>query len=151
MAGLVNGTQDESDLSVPEGAQLPTNEMVELALKNLSPDCTILNVGCGNSNLAMDLHLDGFQNILSVDYSSVVIDSLNQQYSDHPSLKFQCVDCRNMPELATNSIDFALDKGTLDAVRILGAQNAEAMLSEICRVLVRFAFAISFIFALCIC
>ena len=49
----------------------------------------VLVVGCGNSELSKQLFDDGFTDLHSIDYSEVVIDKMNQTYSDTPELKCQ--------------------------------------------------------------
>ena len=47
----------------------------------------LLVVGCGNSELSKQLFDDGFSDVVSIDYSEVVIEKMNQTYRDTPELK----------------------------------------------------------------
>jgi 2-polyprenyl-3-methyl-5-hydroxy-6-metoxy-1,4-benzoquinol methylase len=46
-----------------------------------------LNVGCGNSKLSEHMAEDGYQHVLAIDYSNVVIDKMNSIYADRPRLR----------------------------------------------------------------
>jgi len=93
----------------------------------------MLVVGCGNSDLSDDLFKDGFTDLVSVDYSSTVIEKMVKRM---PHLKFEVMDCRAM-RYDSESFDCLVDKGTLDAI-LCGqdsAKNAEALLADCYRVL----------------
>jgi hypothetical protein len=70
-------------------------------------------IGCGNSGMSDDMYNDGFENILSVDYSDTVIRQMRQRF---PYLKYEVADVRHMDEYACASFPFIIDKGTMDAI-----------------------------------
>ncbi|CAD6440197.1 e348e4a1-4fd9-45a3-b1eb-fc42f559b4e1 [Sclerotinia trifoliorum] len=74
----------------------------------------VLHLGCGNSTLTYDLHIDGYRNQISVDFSEVVIQRMSKKYSDL-NTTWTVMDVRNM-KLEDGEIDVAIDKGTLDAM-----------------------------------
>lgn len=79
----------------------------------LSPSSRILVLGCGNSRLGQDLYEDGYQNVVNVDYSEVVIKNMKIKY---PLIEWKVADIRCMPCLADKSFDLIIDKGTIDAL-----------------------------------
>ncbi|KAF4696120.1 hypothetical protein FOZ60_002350 [Perkinsus olseni] len=102
----------------------------------VKPDCKILNVGAGNSKLTEEMYEEGYQNIVNVDISSVVIKQMEERYQDKPGMVYQQADCRAL-EFSDGMFDVVIDKGTLDSI-LCGegsSQNAQKMLSEISRVL----------------
>ncbi|WFD45137.1 hypothetical protein MPSI1_003814 [Malassezia psittaci] len=79
----------------------------------------ILMLGCGNSNM----YNDGYQNILNLDYSSVLIEKMRTRA---PQMQWKVMDIRYLREHADQlggleSWDVIIDKGTMDA---LMAENA---------------------------
>ncbi len=76
----------------------------------------ILNIGCGNSKISEELYKEGFKNITNIDYSSVVINQMQIQYSsDFESMKFIEMDACDM-DFENGSFDVVIDKGTLDSI-----------------------------------
>ncbi|KAK6913619.1 Methyltransferase type 11 [Dillenia turbinata] len=103
----------------------------------LSRHHRILVVGCGNSALSVDMADDGYEDLVNIDISSVVIDAMQRKYSDRPQLKYTQMDVRDMSPLETGLFDSVIDKGTLDSL-LCGQnsqQNAARMLQEVGRVL----------------
>eukprot|EP00455_Lapot_gusevi_P022854 TRINITY_DN2379_c0_g1_i1.p1 TRINITY_DN2379_c0_g1~~TRINITY_DN2379_c0_g1_i1.p1 ORF type:complete len:226 (+),score=82.28 TRINITY_DN2379_c0_g1_i1:83-679(+) len=104
---------------------------------SLNRAAPVLVVGCGNSLLSEDLYNDSFTDILSIDYSEVVIDKMKQKYAQTPALRFEQADVRELP-YRDGSFQYVIDKGTLDAI-LCGSdseRNAMAMLRQIERILV---------------
>lgn len=101
--------------------------------KHVGKKDSILVAGCGNSNVSLEMHKNGFAHVLSVDFSTEVIASQKERF---PHLSWQVANLRRMPEIPTGSFNAVFDKGTLDAVRTWkkGPEHRE-MLSEISRVL----------------
>ncbi|KAI8321272.1 S-adenosyl-L-methionine-dependent methyltransferase [Martensiomyces pterosporus] len=75
----------------------------------------ILMLGCGNSTLSGDMYDDGYENIVNVDYSDIVVGQMRQRTSHQPRMTWEVMDVRQL-ELESGSIDVAIDKGTLDAL-----------------------------------
>lgn len=97
----------------------------------------ILVVGCGNSSFSEGMADDGYEDIVSIDISSVVIEAMQKKYSNHPKLKYITMDVREMDTFDTGSFDAVIDKGTLDSI-LCGnhsKQNSTKMLEEVGRVL----------------
>jgi len=96
----------------------------------------ILMVGCGNSRMSEHMVKDGYssKSIINVDISPIVIQQMQKK---NPDLEWMTSDVTNMPEMATESFDSAVDKGTMDAI-LCGegsAENTDKMLAEVSRIL----------------
>ncbi|KAJ6720890.1 S-ADENOSYL-L-METHIONINE-DEPENDENT METHYLTRANSFERASES SUPERFAMILY PROTEIN [Salix viminalis] len=81
----------------------------------------ILVVGCGNSAFSEGMVSDGYEDVVNIDISSVILD----------------MDVRDMSEFQSGSFDAVIDKGTLDSI-LCGndsRNNAPKMLKEVWRVL----------------
>lgn len=87
--------------------------------------------------LQIDMALDGYKDVLSIDYAPSCIAALRLDTSGPTACRYQLTDCRSMPELLDASFAAVIDKGTLDSVISCarGRQDAEAMVSEVARVL----------------
>mmetsp|Transcript_1450 Transcript_1450/g.1442 ORF Transcript_1450/g.1442 Transcript_1450/m.1442 type:complete len:169 (-) Transcript_1450:72-578(-) len=96
----------------------------------------ILNVGCGNSKLAEDMLEEGYQYIMNIDNSPIVIDDMKSLYQDKEGIEFDCKDVMSM-DFGTGSFDAVIDKGTLDSILCGDRSNimAKRMLTQIHRVL----------------
>lgn len=55
---------------------------------------SVRQVGVGNSQLQLDMVLDGYISILSIDYADVVIAQLQQAHIDYPQLQYAVADAR---------------------------------------------------------
>nr|CAD1828611.1 unnamed protein product [Ananas comosus var. bracteatus] len=80
---------------------------------------------------------DGYQDIINIDISTVVIEAMQQKYKDKPALKYLKMDVRDMAGFESNSFDGVIDKGTLDSIMCghNAHENATKMLEEVARVL----------------
>ncbi|KAF2213431.1 hypothetical protein CERZMDRAFT_39074 [Cercospora zeae-maydis SCOH1-5] len=74
----------------------------------------ILHLGAGDSTIPRDLLELGYKNQTCVDFSPVLVTLMEAQCLD--GIAWLCEDVRNMPVIASQSIDVAFDKGTLDAM-----------------------------------
>ncbi|CAE6466761.1 unnamed protein product [Rhizoctonia solani] len=103
----------------------------------------ILMLGCGNSTLSEDMYQDGYQNIVNIDFSPVVIQHMRSAY---PHMEWLEMDIRDL-KFEAETFDILIDKGTMDAM-LTGAsdvwnpspeivENCEAEVSEALRL--RFA------------
>ncbi|KAI9054370.1 hypothetical protein LZ554_001533 [Drepanopeziza brunnea f. sp. 'monogermtubi'] len=101
----------------------------------------LLHLGCGNSTLTHDLYREGYKHQICVDFSQVVINAMKAKYAELGQL-WIVMDVRKL-ELADDTIDVAIDKGTLDAF-IHGSMwdppqdvrtNVGAYVDEVARVL----------------
>ncbi|XP_038988846.1 EEF1A lysine methyltransferase 4 [Phoenix dactylifera] len=97
----------------------------------------LLLVGCGNSELGEHMIADGYQDVVNIDISSVVVEAMQKKYQDKPQLKYIKMDVRDMNSFEDGSFDAIIDKGTLDSLMCgQNAQhNATKMLEEVGRVL----------------
>lgn len=97
----------------------------------------ILMVGCGNAVMSEDMVNDGYQDIINIDISSVVIEAMQKKYKDFPQLKYLTMDVRDMSSFADNEFDFVIDKGMLDSLMCGSSAHLSAakMLEEVRRVL----------------
>ncbi|KAH8943282.1 hypothetical protein BDL97_13G044000 [Sphagnum fallax] len=97
----------------------------------------ILMVGCGNAAISEDMVCDGYQDIVNIDISAVVIEAMREKYKDMPQLQYQRMDVRDMKAFKDGQFDTVLDKGMLDSL-MCGASatySASSMLQEVRRVL----------------
>ncbi|GJM88477.1 hypothetical protein PR202_ga04546 [Eleusine coracana subsp. coracana] len=88
----------------------------------------VLMLGCGNSRtspfscsllapmLSEDMANDGYEDIVNIDISSVVIEQMKEKHTEIPQLKYMQMDVRDMSVFDDESFDCVLDKGTLDAM-----------------------------------
>ncbi|KAM9005323.1 EEF1A lysine methyltransferase 4 isoform X5 [Sarcophilus harrisii] len=116
----------------------------DLLEPELHPEDRILVLGCGNSALSYELFCGGFPNVLSVDYSPVVVAAMRERYAHVPALRWETMDARALRS-PPGTFDVVLEKGTLDAllagerdpwtVSPEGIQTVDQVLSEVSRVL----------------
>uniref|UniRef100_A0A0D6R812 Methyltransferase type 11 domain-containing protein n=1 Tax=Araucaria cunninghamii TaxID=56994 RepID=A0A0D6R812_ARACU len=97
----------------------------------------ILMVGCGNAVLSEDMVNDGYEEIVNIDISSVVIEAMQKKYQDYPQLIYATMDVRDMSAFESSSFDSVIDKGMLDSLMCghNAQQSARKMLDEVRRVL----------------
>jgi 2-polyprenyl-3-methyl-5-hydroxy-6-metoxy-1,4-benzoquinol methylase len=87
-------------------------------LPYLKPEDKILVVGCGNSLFSESLYKDGFNNIVNIDYSSTVIESMRDKHSvAYPLMKWQTMDMLQLT-YADDEFDVVIDKATMDAIMV---------------------------------
>ncbi|KAF6984563.1 hypothetical protein CFC21_002549 [Triticum aestivum] len=94
-------------------------------------------LGCGNSLLSEDMVKDGYQNIVNIDISSVVIEQMKEKHMDFPQLTYMQLDVRDMSFFGDGSFDCIIDKGTLDAMMCGddAPHGAYKMLAEVARLM----------------
>lgn len=115
------------------------DNLKRLLTKYISTKDVILMSGCGNSDLSLNLYLDGFTNMTSVDNSEVVIANMNAKHANkYPGLVYEVKDILNTGYPA-EKFGAVIDKGTLDALMPDGGteslERAVAMFDEIKRIL----------------
>ena len=104
--------------------------------KYVKKEDKILVIGCGDSNLSEDMYRDGYTDITSNDYSSVVINKMKDKCAEKTGMKWDIMDVHHMT-YPDASFDAVVDKGTLDAI-ICGDESTckpDQVLSEVNRVL----------------
>ena len=94
-----------------------------------------LNIGCGNSPMAVDM-ASTFKDVVNIDISSVVIDQMEADYSHLENIIWLQMDCMDL-KFDDDMFDCAFDKGTIDALMCgdHSAENVRRTLSEAHRVL----------------
>ncbi|KAK5965243.1 hypothetical protein GCK32_003428 [Trichostrongylus colubriformis] len=76
---------------------------------------TILHIGCGTSQMSMQLFEMGFRNITNVDFSQVLVDAGRVA---HPEMEWICDDIRSLGKIPSSSFDVVLEKATLEALLV---------------------------------
>ena len=77
----------------------------------------ILILGCGNADFSADLYDEGYENIINVDISDVVIKQMADKHEEErPQMKWIVMDITDMKEFETDSFDLAIDKSTIDSL-----------------------------------
>ncbi|GLC57184.1 hypothetical protein PLESTB_001196300 [Pleodorina starrii] len=108
--------------------------------RHLDKSRRVLHVGVGTSRIQVQMHYDGYVDILNVDYAPVCIQQLSALHASLPGLSYEVADCRTMPQFGDGAFGGGvLDKGTLDALLCGDSDEADAaaMLRECHRVLTR--------------
>ncbi|XP_057976812.1 uncharacterized protein LOC131163964 [Malania oleifera] len=97
----------------------------------------VLVVGCGNAVMSEDMVKDGYEDIMNIDISSVVIDMMKRKYEHIPQLKYMQMDVTDMSFFPNETFGSIIDKGTLDSL-MCGTDapiSAPRMLGEVSRLL----------------
>jgi SAM-dependent methyltransferase len=81
----------------------------------LTPESSILMLGCGNALISQEMYDDGYQNITNIDISQVVIDDMKERNVDRPNMTWEVMDVMKM-SYEDNTFDIAIDKSTIDAL-----------------------------------
>nr|XP_003925419.1 eEF1A lysine and N-terminal methyltransferase isoform X3 [Saimiri boliviensis boliviensis] len=114
-------------------------ELCGVLHKYIKPREKVLVIGCGNSELSEQLYDVGYQDIVNIDISEVVIKQMKEcNATRRPQMRFLKMDMTQM-EFPDASFQVVLDKGTLDAVLTdeeeKTLQQVDRMLAEVGRVL----------------
>jgi endothelin-converting enzyme len=88
--------------------------LVEATLDRLGPTARILQLGCGNSDLAIDLHDAGFEHVVNIDISAVCVANMRLK---HPELTFVEMDMTQL-DFPSDSFDLVVEKATLDSLLV---------------------------------
>ncbi|CAE7376578.1 EEF1AKNMT [Symbiodinium sp. CCMP2456] len=99
---------------------------------NTSAD--VLHLGCGNSLLPEDMYDDGYQNIINVDNSEVVISQMMARNMKRPRMLWLQMDALDL-SLPDNAFDLVLDKSLIDTFACSDAENIMLYLLQVSRVL----------------
>ncbi|EPB68687.1 methyltransferase domain protein [Ancylostoma ceylanicum] len=113
-----------------------------LILPHLLPQSRILHIGCGSSQMSMQLYEMGYKNITNVDYSKVLVDAGR---NNHPYMEWICDDIRYLANIPSGSFDVVLEKATLEALLVTekspwspsdsALETVDSVLKSIARVL----------------
>ncbi|CAD8070966.1 unnamed protein product [Paramecium sonneborni] len=111
------------------------DNLKDIVTQYINHNSRILNIGCGNSNIPEDMYKEGYQWIVNLDFSKVVIDFMKEKYKQYPGhFQFILADARDLP-FPNDSFDCVFDKGLLDAVLSgdYSAQNSKKVINHIYR------------------
>ncbi|KAI8639601.1 S-adenosyl-L-methionine-dependent methyltransferase [Parasitella parasitica] len=93
--------------------------MVQWVTENVSdPESRIIDLGCGNGHLLLELSAEGYKNLHGIDYSESAI-TLAKSVAEHRGLEwiqYDAVDFLASPP--KGRFDTLLDKGTYDAISL---------------------------------
>ncbi len=78
-------------------------------------EAEVLILGCGNSAVGEGLYDEGYHYITNIDFSSTVIEQMQQKYKQFEEMDFQVMDVTDL-EIEDDSVHLILDKATLDSV-----------------------------------
>ncbi|XP_078497199.1 eEF1A lysine and N-terminal methyltransferase [Lissotriton helveticus] len=99
----------------------------------------VLVIGCGNSELSEQMYDMGYEDLVNIDISEVVIRQMNERNAARrPKMTFQHMDMLDM-KFSDSHFQVVLDKGTLDAVLTdeeeKTLERVNQMFAEVSRVL----------------
>ncbi|KAK4795073.1 hypothetical protein SAY86_013067 [Trapa natans] len=102
-----------------------------------SSSSRVLMIGCGNALMSEDMVKDGYEDIVNIDISSIVIDMMRRKCKYISQLKYMQMDVRDMSFFPDESFDSIIDKGTLDSLMCGNDApiSAAQMLGEVSRLL----------------
>ena len=81
--------------------------------RDIARDQKIIVVGCGNSPFSAAMHAAGYENMVSTDFSPVVIQAMEIRY---PMMKWEVADVTNLSQYPDGTFDVVIDKACLDAL-----------------------------------
>lgn len=86
----------------------------------MKKDEKIIDLGCGNGMLLIDLAENGFENLVGVDYSQKAIDLADAVLKENKidNVKLQVCDILDETNSLPNDFKLAHDKGTYDAISL---------------------------------
>ncbi|SOV74108.1 conserved Plasmodium protein, unknown function [Plasmodium sp. gorilla clade G3] len=82
----------------------------KISTSTVNKNCLFINAGCGNSNISNEFYEDGFQHIINIDYSEVVLENMRKKYGR--KMKFINIDLNNSEEFDNflKNIDYEWEK-----------------------------------------
>jgi len=84
--------------------------------KNVDKDLSVVDVGCGNGHILIELAREGYSNLTGLDYSPKAID-LAKAVAEKQGLQIKYF-VNNVLEGLENTYDIIHDKGTYDAISL---------------------------------
>ncbi|KAI8377665.1 S-adenosyl-L-methionine-dependent methyltransferase [Radiomyces spectabilis] len=101
--------------------------MVEWVTENVNdPNAAVIDLGCGNGHLLLELANEGYSNLTGIDYSEAAID-LAKSVADQRGLSnihYEAVDFLQDDSWRQKTYNIVLDKGTFDAISLNPEQKA---------------------------
>ena len=97
---------------------------------------SILNLGCGNSEISENMYDDGYHHIKNIDISHNVINLMKERSKNRPEMTYEVMDALDL-KFENNFFDLVIDKSTIDAL-LCGDNafiNVAKMIKEVQRVL----------------
>lgn len=91
------------------------NRKYVLPLLNQCKVKEILNLGCGNSPMGIEMLKDGFDRIINIDISPSVIKQMKERYKQENRVEWITMDCTKL-DFPEDSFDAVIEKGTIDAL-----------------------------------
>lgn len=96
---------------------------------------TILEVGCGTSEMTSELSKEGYNKIYAIDISRQAIEQMKDIYQSNQNITWNIGDI-SKTGFPSNSFDIIFEKATLDSILCEnGVKKATQSLSEIIRIL----------------
>jgi len=94
------------------------NDVKHYINTDIPKDASVLILGCGNSPFSTEMADDGYTNVTSVDFSSVVIEKMTAKHStSHPALKWVVANVKRLDcQFDRLSFDVVIDKACLDTL-----------------------------------
>lgn len=88
---------------------------------HIKQEANIVDLGCGNGMLLIELATEGFKNLTGLDYSENAI-TLCKQVAEKHKMNINFIQC-DILEVLNSEYDVILDKGTYDAISL--SENAK--------------------------
>ncbi|KAI8145536.1 S-adenosyl-L-methionine-dependent methyltransferase [Fennellomyces sp. T-0311] len=95
--------------------------MVEWVTENVpQSDSRMVDLGCGNGHLLIELANEGYSDLTGIDYSSSAIDLAKAvaEQRELGNIRYETVDLLGSDWATRNTFDVVLDKGTFDAISL---------------------------------
>lgn len=88
-----------------------------LILQHIPPNSSVLEVGCGNSQLSDEMYKDGIKDITCTDLSPVAVDKIHKRLfsKGYKGIKSMVADMLDLP-FGDEMFDVVVEKGTMDVL-----------------------------------
>ncbi|GAB4853937.1 hypothetical protein Ancab_018146 [Ancistrocladus abbreviatus] len=90
-----------------------------LILQHIKPNSSVLELGCGNSQLSEEMYKDGITNITCTDLSPVAVHKMQTRLSlkGYKEIKVMVADILDLP-FGVETFDVVIEKGTMDVLYV---------------------------------
>nr|GMD07116.1 methyltransferase-like protein 13 [Ipomoea batatas] len=117
-----------------------------LILQHIQPDSSVLELGCGNSQLCEELYRDGINELTCIDLSPIAVEKMKNRLlsKGYKEIKVLEADMLDLP-FEDQCFDIVIEKGTMDVLFVdsgdpwnphpVTVDKVMAMLKEVHRVL----------------